>query len=118
MTATSGEGTDLAEAFAEVARSLLAASGYELTLAKMVELAVSTIDACEHCGFTIVDDRRLTTPALSDSVPQIVDRLQDETGEGPCLDAIHDHAVFRTGSLQDEARWPRFAQRAFDETGV
>jgi len=39
-------------------------------------------------------------------------------GEGPCLDAIREHDVFQTDNLADDARWPDFARRAAEETGV
>ncbi|HXA32370.1 MAG TPA: GAF and ANTAR domain-containing protein, partial [Acidimicrobiales bacterium] len=48
----------------------------------------------------------------------IVDKLQSETGEGPCVDAIQDHEVFQTGRLSEEARWPNFSHRASRESGV
>ena len=47
-----------------------------------------------------------------------MDALQYETGEGPCLSAIREHDVFVTGDLGCEDRWPRFSQRAVDETGI
>ncbi len=37
---------------------------------------------------------------------------------GPCIDAIKEHEVFQTGDLRNEKRWPNFAMRAHDETGV
>ena len=35
-----------------------------------------------------------------------------------CLDAIKDHEVFQTGDLAGEERWPSFATRAHEETGI
>jgi transcriptional regulator with GAF, ATPase, and Fis domain len=60
----------------------------------------------------------VSTPAASSDVPQKVDAIQYEVGEGPCLDAIREHEVFRTGDLGRERRWPRFSARAQKETGV
>ncbi|HSP36631.1 MAG TPA: GAF domain-containing protein, partial [Frankiaceae bacterium] len=48
----------------------------------------------------------------------MVDRLQDEAGQGPCLDAIRHHEVFVTDDLLQERRWPKFSRRAVQETGV
>ncbi len=47
-----------------------------------------------------------------------MDRIQSETQEGPCVDAIKEHEVFITGSLAEEERWPQFARRAHELTGV
>lgn len=56
--------------------------------------------------------------APSSTIAQRVDEIQVEAGQGPCLDALREHHVFRTGNLPAETRWPRFARRAYDETGV
>ena len=48
---------------------------------------------------------------------RIVDAIQAEVGEGPCVDAVREPEVFVTGDLTSE-RWPQFSRRAHDETGV
>lgn len=110
--------TELAETFAEVARELLAADTVDETLQRIADLAVGTVDGCDHAGVSLVRGRTITTPASSNGVPPRVDAIQYETDEGPCLDAIRDHEVFRTDDLATEERWPSFAHRAARETGV
>jgi len=109
---------DLAETFAEVARALEAEGSVQATLDRMVELAVKTVDGCDHAGVTLVEGGSVCTPAASDDLPGVVDSVQYETGEGPCLDAIREHEVFQTGHLAEEARWPGFSRRAAGESGV
>ena len=104
--------------FAEIARTLLAEETLPATLTKICSLAVATIEGCDHAGITVVQTRKLSTEGASDDVPELVDGIQYESGEGPCLDAIRDHEVFQTDDLGKESRWPKFAQRAVDETGV
>ncbi len=116
MSAQAG-GAD-AEIFAEVARSLLAEEDVQHTLQKIVDLAVETLDGCDCAGITFLKGREFSTPAASSDVPRKVDAIQYETGEGPCLDAIREHEVFRTGDLGEERRWPKFSARAQRETGV
>ena len=106
------------EKFAEVARALLAQEDVQHTLQKIVDLAVETIDGCDHAGISFLKGTKGSTPAASDDVPLKVDAIQYETGEGPCLDAIRDHEVFETGDLGRETRWPHFAERAQRESGV
>jgi len=106
------------EVFAEMARSLLAEGDVQTTLQRIVELAVETIDGCDHAGVTVLHAGVFSTPASSDDVPVKVDAIQYETGEGPCVDAIRDHEVFKTGDLGHETRWPAFSARAQRETGV
>jgi GAF domain-containing protein len=115
----SDEVVEVAEAFAAVARTL--AEGHDdvqAALGKIVRLAVDHLDACEFAGISFVEGRKITSPASSDGVPMTLDRIQSETGEGPCIDAIKEHEVFLTGDLRNERRWPHFSARAFGETGV
>lgn len=112
------QGGGSADAFAEMARALLAEEGVQHTLQKICDLAVETIDGCDHAGISFLKGRKVDTPAASDDVPRMVDAIQYEVSEGPCLDAIRDHEVFETGDLGREDRWPHFASRAQRETGI
>lgn len=109
---------DAAEVFAQVARQLLSEHLVPDTLQRIVELAVEHLEACEFAGITSIEAGRITSPASSDEVPRIVDAIQAEVGEGPCVDAIRDHEVFLTGDLIAEQRWPQFSRRAHEQTGV
>ncbi len=79
---------------------------------------METIDACHHAGVTLIEAGKFKTPASSDEVPPKVDFIQYETGEGPCLEAIREREIFETSDLTKEHRWPNFAARANEETGV
>jgi transcriptional regulator with GAF, ATPase, and Fis domain len=114
----SSPGGGSADAFAEIARALLAEGDVQHTLQKICDLAVETIDGCDHAGISFLRGKKVDTPAASDDVPRHVDLIQYEVGEGPCLDAIRDHEVFQTGDLGRERRWPHFAARAQRETGI
>lgn len=109
---------ELAATFAAVARSLLTGDDVETVLRGIVETAVDVVDACQHAGIELVEGRTIRPVAPSSATAERLATLQDETGEGPCLSAIWDHAVFQTDDLAHEARWPRFAERAFAETGI
>lgn len=87
-------------------------------LDRIVRLCVTTIPSCEHAGITVVEGGHVTSPASSDEVPFLLDAIQAETGEGPCVDAVREHETFYTGRLAAEDRWPNFSQRANAETGV
>jgi transcriptional regulator with GAF, ATPase, and Fis domain len=106
------------EVFAEVARSLLGQADVRQTLQRIVDMAVEMIDGCDHAGISFLKRGKGTTPAASDDIPPLVDAIQYETGEGPCLSAIREHEVFQSGDLASESRWPHFAARAAAETGV
>lgn len=111
---------DLADVFAEVARQLMAEDDLPSVLSRMSALAVETIDGAQHCGITVVDKGGVVhTAGSSDPVPGVVDQIQYDTGEGPCLDAIREHDVFETSDIRDEdGRWPAFAPRVVEETSI
>ncbi len=108
----------VAEMFGGVARLLAGHHSLQVTLDKMVQLAVEHLDSCEFAGVSEIKDREIGSPASSNEVPRIVDTIQAEVNEGPCLDAIREHEVFQTGDLAAEDRWPHFARRANVETGI
>jgi hypothetical protein len=80
-------GQNFVDAIAEVARRLGAEGTADEALRKIVELAPGTIGDCHHAAVSMVDGG-VETRAASDDVPCQVDRIQYESGEGPCLDAI------------------------------
>ncbi len=118
MAEPQGHDVELAEIFAEVARALLEEHDVEGTLDRICVLAVKTMDACEAAGISIASGPRISSLSTSDALPRILDDIQSETQEGPCVDAIKEHEVFMTGALSEEARWPEFSRRAHEETGV
>ncbi len=109
---------ELAQEFGGIAEILIAEAGPQATLQRIVLLAVETIDGCEHAGISVIEGKQVTSPASSDEVPAVVDMIQSQTGEGPCVDAIKEHQVFQTGRLSQEKRWPSFTPRAVAESGI
>lgn len=79
---------------------------------------METIHGCDHAGISFLKGRTGVTPAASDAISPQVDAIQYETDQGPCLDAIRKHEVFRSGDLGKEKRWAEFSRRAKAETGV
>jgi len=113
-----GPEVELAETFAEVARVLLDERYVDTTLNRICTLAVDTVEGCEAAGISIAEGKRVTNRSTTNDLPRIVDTIQSETQQGPCVDAIREHEVFMTGSLSREGRWPEFSTRAHEETGV
>jgi GAF domain-containing protein len=117
VAAPTGE-QQLAEAFAEISRVLLAEPDVQSTLDKICELLVETVEGCNHAVVTLVRDHHLESPAASDDVGPAVDAIQLEVDEGPCVEAIREHHVVVTDDLTTESRWPQFCRRAVATTGI
>jgi GAF domain-containing protein len=116
--ATPVDEKELAETFAEISRVLLAEPDVQRTLDKICVFLVGTVAGCDHAVVTLVRNHDLSSPASSDDVGPVVDAIQLDVGDGPCLEAIREHQTVVTDDLATENRWPRFSRRAVDATGV
>ena len=104
--------SELTVNFSETARILFAAGSVTDTLAQVVETAVATIEGCDFAGLSLVEKEVITTPVHTDPLVKEVDALQQQLGEGPCLDAISQRLIFYVDDLCDDARWPYFGPQA------
>jgi hypothetical protein len=87
--------------------------------ARVVAFAAEVVPHSEHCGLTVTrGSRKPMTLGASGPLVEHVDRLQYETGEGPCLEAIDGHDVVRADDLAIDPPWPTFGRRCVAETGV
>ncbi len=103
---------------ADAARALADEPTLQQTLDRVVELAVAMVDGCDEAGISLVTRRRIESAAVSDPVVARGDALQYEFDEGPCLDAIREHALVESGDVAADPRWPRWAPRVSGELGV
>jgi GAF domain-containing protein len=90
----------------------------EATWQAIVRAAFDEVPGTEMAGITVLRGNRFQTLAPSEDRVRKVDAVQYELRSGPCVDAIVDHTVFRTGSLGEDERWPAFGQRVAAEFGV
>jgi hypothetical protein len=99
---------------AEVAQQLQAEPDLTDTLQAITEAAVANIPGAAHAGITLVTGggRRVSTPASTDELVERLDRIRNDTQQGPCLDAIREQATVRSDDLTREERWPLFAAQA------
>lgn len=108
---------DLARYFAELVHAVQAEGGRLGTLQTVCELAVTIIRA-DHASITVRRGDAFSTLATTSDLPETVDRIQGEVGEGPCVAGLLDHESYSTGDLERDDRWPRFAGRVARETGL
>ena len=81
------------------------------------ETAVQIVDGCEHASVTMVHGDSFVTRAASDPRAENADLLQQELGEGPCLDAIRTQQTVVGDDLAGDQRWSRWGPRAAGELG-
>jgi GAF domain-containing protein len=104
---------DLAVRLSEVARALQRQGTAQDTLDEMVRAAVHTIPGARHAGvMAVVGKREIRTVSSTDELPDLVDRVQYETGQGPCLAALYLNRTVSLPDLAADGRWPHFTARA------
>jgi transcriptional regulator with GAF, ATPase, and Fis domain len=103
----------LAVQFAELARSLQKQTDPEATLRDIVRSAVKLVPGVDEGSISVVMGRKnVMSQAPSAELPRVVDALQEETEQGPCLDAVYEQETVRVSDMSTERRWPLFAARA------
>ena len=108
-----GEFTDLARMMTEDARE----PGQ--LLRRIVAVAARAVPGSEHAAISLmVGNGPPRTDPSSDELPRQIDRIQYETAEGPCVQALTESDLVLTNDLTVAPEWPAFARRAVEETGV
>ncbi len=108
----------LGKRLGELARALQQESSSEEILSVMAAAAVELIPGVDQGSISVVHERRrIGSRAPTSALAAQVDGLQNETGQGPCLDAMYEHQTVHVPDMESETRWPKFARRAA-EAGV
>ena len=106
-------GDVLADRLGDLARLLESEDDTASMLDDVVAAAVQIIPGVQEASISaVVGRRRVVSEHQSSELPERVDAIQTETGEGPCLDAIFEQQTVRVPDMGHEERWPRFAERA------
>jgi hypothetical protein len=108
-----GEFTDLARMMTEDTRDPAQ------ILRRIVVLAARAVPGSEHAAISLmIGNGPPRTGPCSDELPPQIDRIQYETAEGPCVQALTESDLVLTNDLTVASDWPNFARRAVAETGV
>lgn len=87
-------------------------------LETIVGNALALVPGAEEASISVVVARRgVRSGAASSELPRAVDLLQEQTGQGPCLDAVFEHHTVQVPDMASESRWPDFSRHA-SELGV
>jgi hypothetical protein len=108
----------LVDYFAQLARRLVAIDGVDETMAVVVEAAVELIDGCDHVSLSFLRRGELRSASSNDEIGPILDAIQTETDEGPCLDAIRLGGIQVSDDLSADPRWPEYGPRAVEASRV
>ena len=106
------------EQFAVMAQRLRDGHSVEEIQQIVVESAVDLIDGCDRAAIGILDGDTFRSAAATDDVMRLIDELQNQVGEGPCLEASTDGIVQVDNDITVSSKWPALAKVVVDRTPV
>jgi GAF domain-containing protein len=110
---------NLSRRMAELARDLQSEDTAALTMQHVVAASVELVDGCHSAAISLATRARdITTAATTDDVAVLADKLQQQLGEGPCIDAVWEEPLVSVPDLAVDPRWPTWGARAVEELGV
>ena len=73
----------------------------------------------DHACISVLEkDQQLRTRAANDDIARLMDRLESEAREGPCLDSIVEDSVQRDEDIASSSTWPALAQLTLSRTPI
>jgi GAF domain-containing protein len=113
---TSGLGAP--EEFSTLAQRLRDGRSVDEIQQIVVESAVGLIDGCDRAAIGVLDGDTFHSVAATDDVMRLIDELQNEVGEGPCLEASADGIAQVDNDITVSSKWPRLAAIVVERTPV
>ena len=103
----------LALALADFARDVQRQVDADGVLRCVVDGALRIVPGAQEGSVSLVVGRRkVLAQAASSRLPRDVDALQEEVGQGPCLETAFEQHTVLAPDLAADPRWPRFSARA------
>jgi GAF domain-containing protein len=78
------------------------------TLDVIVANAAAAHPAAQDAGIILFTGGKLVPQATTGQAPQVLDLKQQETGDGPCIEAARTQTLVQVTDTSDDIRWPQF----------
>jgi GAF domain-containing protein len=82
------------------------------TLDVIVANAAAAHPAAQDAGVILFTSGKLVPQATTGHAPQVLDLKQQETGDGPCIEAARQQVLVQVADTNDDIRWPQFCATA------
>jgi GAF domain-containing protein len=81
-------------------------------LRKVAEAGCALLANCSAASVTIIERGRASTAAYTDNIAEVLDTIQYDADDGPCLAAAREQQLVRIDDMISDDRWPTFAGAA------
>jgi hypothetical protein len=95
-----------------------ATTEFEAVLRELNAATVESVPGAQYACVTLVENKDVSSLASTHPYPSLLDEIQREVGEGPCLSAAWDQHTISIGDLSTDMRWPRYRDAAIHRTPV
>jgi GAF domain-containing protein len=75
-------------------------------------IAATSVRGAAGAGISLIEDGARVSTASTNALVSLADERQYELGEGPCLTSWADSVLVRIDDLDQDGRWPRWAEAA------
>ena len=82
------------------------------TLDAITAHAAAAHPAAKDAGLILLIGGKLIPQATTGRAPQLLDIRQQETGQGPCIEAAREQTLICLNDLGQDPRWPEFSAGA------
>lgn len=86
-------------------------AGWQEVATRLTAAAVAAVPAAQGCSLVLGDPLEPERVSADSRPAQRLDRLQQDSGEGPGVDALRHRLPVLVGDLRTDSRWPRLASR-------
>ena len=108
----------LAEAFTDLVSALHHQDQATVTPDRVVDLASRCMPRSQHVSLVVADHDHVHDIAATSDLPAAVDRIREETAEGPALDVLETNDLVVANDLPEDPRWPLFGARVLELTRI
>lgn len=111
--------SETSRAFAELAALVYSGTDSSEILDAICRTALEVIPGADHACISKLDrDQNLHTQAATDDVARLMDELESEADEGPCIDSITEDSVQHDTDIANGTKWHRLAELTLERTPV
>ncbi|SPM32451.1 GAF domain, partial [Mycobacterium rhizamassiliense] len=88
-------------------------------LRELVDNGARHVAGSQYAGITLAEGgKAVTNVVATHRYPEILDAVQNEYREGPCVAAVWQHHIMHVTDLSLDERWPRYQQYALAQTPI